>query len=111
MVHSTSLVGFYQYTYPTFVDKPQYICVHFLTEDGQEAFVSYPNNRSRKAGRLIPVSWFQSVTLLQLDGKPRLMDFVEMLFTQRDECYLQTEQKHWLANEPVEYELSQRLVA
>lgn len=73
--------GVYQYSYPTFVDTPQLICVHFLTPDGRNAFVSYPHHPSRKAAQLISLSWFQSVVLVKLDGQPRLMDFLEFLFT------------------------------
>ncbi|AUD04124.1 hypothetical protein [Spirosoma pollinicola] len=73
--------GFYQYTYPTFVDAPQPICVHFLTPDGQQAFVSYPSDRSCKVAQLIPVSWFQSVTLSPQNGQPQLMPFLDRLFT------------------------------
>ena len=70
--------GTYQYTYPTFVDRPQLICVHFLTPDHQQAFVSYPNNLNRKAAQLIDISWFNSVVLLKLDGHSRLMHFLEV---------------------------------
>lgn len=111
MVHTHPLVGFYQYTYTTFVDTPQHICVHFLTPDGQQAFVSYPHHRSQKAARLIPVSWFQSVILVQLEGKPQLMDFLSMLFTESNDRCLQLRPDHWLMNEPNKYEFSQRLVA
>jgi hypothetical protein len=75
------LPGCYQYTYPTFVDTPQYICVHFFTSDGQKAFVSYPHHPNRKAAQLIPVSWFQSVVMVELDGEPRLMKFLDVILT------------------------------
>ena len=111
MGHTYSLVGFYQYTYPTFVDTPQHICVHFLTPDGQQAFVSYPHPQSQKAARLIPLSWFESVILVQLAGKPQLMDFLSMLFTVSNDRSFQPWADHWLLNESDEYEFSQRLVA
>ncbi len=75
------LPGIYQYTYPTFVDTPQYICVHFLTPDGLQAFVSYPYRPNRKAAQLIPLSWFESVVLIRLEGQPYLMQFLEVLLT------------------------------
>ena len=106
------LPGFYQYTYPTFVDAPQHICVHFLTLDGQQAFVSYPYHRSCKAAQLIPVSWFRSVNLLQLEGQPQLMDFLAMLFTGWfDDYYVKLPSDPWLPTEVNEYEFSQRLMA
>ena len=114
-MHTSSpplLPGFYQYTYPTFVDTPQHICVHFLTLDGQQAFVSYPYHRGRKAAQLIPVSWFRSVVLSRQEGQPQLMDFLAMLFTGwfDDHCpKLQSAQ--WLVDEPNEYGLIQRFVA
>ncbi|ADB42983.1 hypothetical protein Slin_7040 (plasmid) [Spirosoma linguale DSM 74] len=109
MIYTHPLVGCYQYTYPTFVDTPQHICVHFVTEDGQQAFVSYPQHQSQQAARLIPLSWFESVSLVQLAGKPQLMDFVSLLFTESNNRHLQP--NHWLINEPDEYEFSQLLVA
>ena len=104
------LPGFYQYTYPTFVDTPQHICVHFLTPDGQQAFVSYPYNRCCKAARLMPVSWFRSVTLLQLEGQPQLMDFLAILFTEMGDYYPQRQSDHWLPNELNEYGFRQQFV-
>ena len=70
--------GTYEYTYPTFVDAPQRICVHFLTPDRRQAFVSYPNARSRKAAQLIDISWFNSVDLVKLDNHSPLMHFLEV---------------------------------
>jgi hypothetical protein len=67
--------GVYQYTYPTFVDTPQLICVHFVTPDQQQAFVSYPNHQ---AAKLLSISWFNSVQMIKLDGKPQLMQFLEV---------------------------------
>lgn len=92
--------GFYQYTYPTFVDTPQHICVHFLTPDGQQAFVSYPHHPSRKAAQLIPVRWFQSVSMLQLEGQHQLMDFISRLFTGwYDDRRFESRSDRWLSNE------------
>lgn len=106
------LLGFYQYTYPTFVDTPQYICVHFLTPDSQQAFVSYPYNRARKAAQLIAISWFESVALCKLEGQPQLMPFLAMLFTEEvsNHC-LELGSDQWLLNERTGYELSQELMA
>ncbi len=100
--------GFYQYTYPTFVDTPQHICVHFLTPDGGQAFVSYPYHRGRKVAQLIPVSWFQSVILLPLEGQPQLMKFLATLFTGwfDDRCF-KLQSGHWPSNELNEYGFSQ----
>ena len=82
ITNSTYLVpGLYQYSYPTFVDTPQQICVHFLTPDRRSAFVSYPHHPNRKAAQLISLSWFQSVKLVKLEGQPQLMDFLEFLCT------------------------------
>jgi hypothetical protein len=79
---STSLTpGRYLYSYPTFADVPQLIDVHFLTPDGQQAFVSYPNHPNHRAAQLIPVSWFGSVTLQQLEGQAMLMSFIETFLT------------------------------
>jgi hypothetical protein len=111
MIHTYPLVGFYQYTHPTFVDTPQHICVHFLTPDGQQAFVSYPHHRIKKAARLIPLSWFESVLLVPLAGKPQLMDFLSMLFTESNDRCFQLWADDWLLNESDAYEFSQRLVA
>lgn len=106
------LPGFYQYTYPTFVDTPQHICVHFLTLDGQQAFVSYPYHPSRKAARLIPVSWFRSVVLLPLEGQPQLMDVLARLLTGWfDDCGFKRQSDPWLSTEPNEYGLIQRHAA
>ena len=74
--------GFYQYTYSTFVDRPQQICIHFLTPNQQQAFVSYPKNRKHKAAQLIDLSWFNSVDLVKLDGQPQLMYFLEVILPQ-----------------------------
>ena len=73
------LPGLYQYSYPTFVDTPQQICIHFLTPDRQKAFVSYPHHRNHKAAQLINVSWFDSVDMIKLDGHPQLMHFLETI--------------------------------
>ena len=79
---STSpVLGLYQYSYPTFVDTPQRICVHFFTPDKQKAFVSYPQHPNHKAAQLIPVSWFRSVVMVRLDGQPRLMECLETILT------------------------------
>lgn len=112
ILSTTPLPGFYQYTYPTFVDTPQYICVHFLTPDGQQAFVSYPYNRARKAAQLIAISWFESVTLHKLAGQPQLMPFLAMLFTKEvNNGCLELRSDQWLLNDLTEHEFSQELVA
>ncbi|AKD54845.1 hypothetical protein SD10_07920 [Spirosoma radiotolerans] len=104
--------GFYQYTYPTFVDEPQYICVHFLTPDGQQAFVSYPHNQARKAASLISIDWFQSVMLCQLEGQPQLMTFLTKFFTQdSDKRCIKLGSGQWLPTDLTRYELSQQLMA
>lgn len=74
-------LGVYQYTYPTFVDKPQLICVHFFTPDGQQAFVTYPGHPYPKAAQLVPIGWFESVTMVKLAGSSPLMHVLEVLFT------------------------------
>ena len=96
--------GFYQYTYPTFIDTPQHISVHFLTPDGQQAFVSYPHHRGHKAAQLIPISWFESVILFRLEGQPQLMDFLATLFTNwlDDRCF-QFGSDHRLPNKQNEH--------
>ncbi|AUD07046.1 hypothetical protein [Spirosoma pollinicola] len=106
------LPGFYQYTYPTFVATPQYICVHFLTPDSQQAFVSYPHNRTCKAAQLIAISWFESVTLCPLEGQPQLMSFLGMLFTEEatKNC-IKLESNQWLPNDLAGYEFSQQRMA
>jgi len=106
------LPGFYRYTYPTFVDKPQYICVHFLTPDSQQAFVSYPDDRARKAASLVSIDWFQSVTLCLLEGQPQLMSFLTKLFTKEsaNRC-LKLGSDQWLPISPTNYDLSQQLAA
>ena len=73
------LPGLYRYTYPTFTDIPQHLCIHFLTSDRQHAFVSYPHHRTHKAAQLIDVNWFNSVELVKLDGQPQLMHFLEVM--------------------------------
>lgn len=106
------LPGFYQYTYPTFVDTPQYICVHFLTPDGQKVFVSYPYNRACKAAQLIAISWFESVVLCKLEGQPQLMPFLAMLLTKEaTDHWLELGSHQWLLNELTGYKLSQDLTA
>ncbi|SFE89472.1 hypothetical protein [Spirosoma endophyticum] len=76
---SYPLPGLYQYTYPTFADTPQTVCVHFLTPDQQHAFVSYPHHPNHKAAQLIDVSWFNSVKLVKLNGQPQLMHFLDVI--------------------------------
>lgn len=73
--------GRYQYSYPTFTDAPQYIDIHFLTPDGQQAFVSYPQHPNRKIAQLIPVRWFDSVILCRLEGQIQLMAFLTTFLT------------------------------
>lgn len=73
------LPGIYQYTYPTFADTPQKICVHVLTPDRQQALVSYPYHRNHKAPQLIDVGWFSSVKLVKLNGQPKLMHFLDVI--------------------------------
>ncbi|GAB4024660.1 hypothetical protein [Spirosoma koreense] len=70
--------GFYQYTYPTFADTPQQLCIHFLTPDKQWAFVSYPNHPQYRAAELVSLSWFRSIRLQKLAGYPCLMHFLEI---------------------------------
>lgn len=69
--------GVYQYSYPTFVDKPQHICIHFITPDEQFAFVTYPNQKYLKLGQLIPLSWFDSVNMVKQTKESQLMRFLE----------------------------------
>jgi hypothetical protein len=71
--------GLYQYTYPTFVDTPQQIYVHFLTPDQQKAFVSFPNHPNYRAAQFIPLSWFDSVSLVKLDSQTQLSDNSEVV--------------------------------
>ncbi|RZK65786.1 MAG: hypothetical protein EOO85_27795 [Pedobacter sp.] len=104
--------GLYQYTYPTFVDTAQYICVHFWTPDGQQAFVSYPHNRARRAAELVSISWFESVTLCRLEGQPQLMSFLGMLFIEKfTDGRVQLKSNQWLPNNLAGYEFSQELMA
>ncbi|GAB4025463.1 hypothetical protein [Spirosoma koreense] len=86
---TTPLPGFYQYTYPTFADRPQQLCIHFLTPDGQSAFVTYPRHPNYKAAQLVPISWFQSIVLEKLDGQPQLMSFLEETLSRwfTDRCF------------------------
>ncbi|UFH55701.1 hypothetical protein [Spirosoma sp. KNUC1025] len=63
------LPGSYQYQYPTFVDIPQYITIHFLTPNQKGAFVSYPNHPNQKAPQIIPIEWFESVIMKRLKPK------------------------------------------
>lgn len=72
-------LGFYQYSYPNFIDTPQQICIHFLTLDQQKAFVTYPNHPNRKAAQLVDINWFKSVDLVKLDGQPQLMYFLDVV--------------------------------
>jgi hypothetical protein len=71
--------GLYQYTYPTFTDKPQWVYVHFLTPDQQLAFVTYPFHPYPKTAQFVPVSWFDTVCLAPLAGYSPLVDF--LIFT------------------------------
>lgn len=81
-VSSTSPTpGRYRYVYPTFVDAPRFIDIHFITPDGKQAFVSYPNHPNHRAAQLIQVSWFGSVTMHRLEGQPTLMALIETLLT------------------------------
>ncbi|WP_420147765.1 hypothetical protein [Spirosoma sp.] len=57
------LPGTYQYTYPTFIDTPQLITIHYLTPDQQKAFVSFPKHPNFKAPQFVLVKWFKSVIL------------------------------------------------
>lgn len=77
--YTHTLPGLYRYSYPTFLDTPQQICIHFLTPDRQKAFVSYPHHRNHKAAQLIDVSWFNSVDMVKLDGHPQLMHFLKVI--------------------------------
>ncbi|UFH54605.1 hypothetical protein [Spirosoma sp. KNUC1025] len=61
------LPGTYIYSYPTFLDSPQRICIHGFTPDSTYAFVSYPNHPNRKPPQAIKVSWFKTVTLKKLN--------------------------------------------
>ncbi|GAB3790307.1 hypothetical protein GCM10028818_60240 [Spirosoma horti] len=70
--------GVYQYAYPTSVDTPQLICVHFVTPDQQHAFVSYPKHPNHKGAQLVALSWFASVRLVKQAGQPQLMPFLEV---------------------------------
>ncbi|GAB2547747.1 hypothetical protein [Spirosoma aerophilum] len=74
-----SPASFYQYTYPTFTDKPQWVYVHFLTPDGQLAFVTFPFHPCAKAAQLVPLSWFDTVRLVPLVGYSPLMDFLNRI--------------------------------
>ena len=76
------LPGIYQYTYSTFVDRPQQICIHFLTPNQQQAFVSYPGQRNRKAAQLVDINWFKLVELVKLEGQPQLMHFLDVILPQ-----------------------------
>ena len=79
---STSLApGRYQYSYPTFVDNPQFIDIHFITSDGQQAFVSYPQHPNHRVPQLVSTGWFNSVIMHQLDGQVTLMALIETLLT------------------------------
>jgi hypothetical protein len=71
--------GYFEYSYPTFDDKPQHIHVHFITPDQQQAFVTFPRHRFSKTAQLIPVSWFDTVNLVQLEGHSPLMYFLESM--------------------------------
>jgi hypothetical protein len=71
------LPGLYEYSYPTFVDRPQMLCIHFLTPDRLRVYVTYPNHPFPKAAQLLPVSWFASVRMVKLAAHPTLMHFLE----------------------------------
>jgi len=101
--------GVYQYTYPTFVDTPQLICVHFLTPDRQQAFVSYSN---QKAAKLIPLSWFDSVQMVKREGQPQLMPFLEETLTGwLKKSFLQVEPNDSSVPEVAAYRASRQMAA
>ncbi|WP_420147152.1 hypothetical protein [Spirosoma sp.] len=66
---NTFLPGTYQYTYPTFIDTPQLITVHYLTPDQQKAFVSYPKHPNCKAPQFVPIEWFNGVIMRPIKQK------------------------------------------
>lgn len=70
--------GLYLFTYPTFAEKAQWIYVHFITPDQQHAFVTYPHHRYQKAGQLISVSWFDTVSMTAMAGHSPLMSFLNV---------------------------------
>ncbi|SFD43813.1 hypothetical protein [Spirosoma endophyticum] len=72
--------GLYQYTYPTFVDIPQQLYIHFITPDQQKAFVSYPNHPNHKAAQFVTLEWFDSVCLIPLDAQPSIFHFPKLTF-------------------------------
>ncbi|WP_461128524.1 hypothetical protein [Spirosoma aerophilum] len=53
--------------------------VHFITADEQHAFVSYLDQRSKKRAQLVPLSWFDSVSLVKLAQQSQLMHFLEVI--------------------------------
>lgn len=71
--------GLFEYAYPTFDDKPQHIYVHFITPDQEQAFVTFPHHPFKKAAQLIPVSWFETVRMVQLEGQSPLLYFLECM--------------------------------
>jgi hypothetical protein len=68
--------GLYQYSYPTFIDKPQWLYVHALSPDQQKAFVSYPFYPYKKEAQVVPISWFETVTMVPVVGYSPLMHFL-----------------------------------
>ena len=106
------LPGIYQYTYPTFADTPQKICVHFLTPDKQQAFVSYPYHRNHKAPQLIDMGWFNSVKLVKLNGQPKLMNFLDVILPGLlDACPTKVIPLDPVANRRLNYGIEELLVA
>lgn len=73
---TTPQTGLFQFTYPTFADQAQWIYVHFITADEQNAFVTYPNHRFPKAAQLLDVRWFDTVDLVPMGGNSPLMYFL-----------------------------------
>jgi hypothetical protein len=69
--------GLYQFTYPTFTDKAQWVYVHFITPDQQHAFVTYPHHPFQKSAAFVSVSWFETITMIPMDGYSPLMSFLE----------------------------------
>ena len=63
------MAGTYLYHYPTFIDTPQLLTIHYLTPDQQKAFVSYPNHPNFKAPQFVPVEWFNSVIMQPIKKK------------------------------------------
>jgi hypothetical protein len=68
--------GLYLFTYPSFVAKAQWVYVHFITPDQQSAFVTYPHHPFRKAAQFVAVNWFETISMLPMEGYSPLMDFL-----------------------------------